>query len=82
MNRVPPHADVRGYEARIADVTLPDPDDRHVLAAAMHAGASVVVTLNTRDFPAGVLGPLGIEAQSPDELLRGLNAGDPDLMCP
>jgi hypothetical protein len=43
--------------------------DRHVLAAAMKAGAQTVVTFNIRHFPAKSTEPLGIEAQSPDEFL-------------
>src|SRR5271165_1577901 len=38
MRRVLPDADVRGYEPRIAGLALPDPDDRHVLAAAIESG--------------------------------------------
>mgnify|MGYP001087561615 CR=1 FL=1 len=46
---------VDGYEELVARLTLPDPDDRHVLAAAIRCGASVIVTFNQRDFPADVL---------------------------
>ena len=51
MNRALPGADVRGYERHIGGLELPDPDDRHVLAAAITAGASRIVTWNLRDFP-------------------------------
>jgi predicted nucleic acid-binding protein len=46
---------VEGYESLIPGLTLPDPEDRHVLAAAIRAGASVIVTFNLRDFPADAL---------------------------
>ncbi len=49
-----------------------DPKDRHVLAAAVGAGAQVVVTNNLRDFPPDACGPLGIEALSPDDFLIDL----------
>lgn len=60
---------VDGYEELIPALTLPDPDDRHVLAAAIKAGADVIVTVNLKDFPAGELDKFGIEAQHPDEFV-------------
>ena len=63
---------VRGYEPLIAGLSLPDPDDRHVLAAAICAGAQVIVTNNIKDFPADRLAPFGIEAQTPDEFVLHL----------
>lgn len=58
---------VSGYEPLEAALSLPDPDDRHVLAAAIHCHAGVIVTYNLKDFPAGALAPHGINAQHPDE---------------
>lgn len=63
---------VTGYEPLIPSITLPDPDDRHVLAAAIVGGADVIVTRNLRDFPAECLAPYEIEAQHPDEFVRHL----------
>jgi predicted nucleic acid-binding protein len=60
---------VTGYEDLIEGLRLPDPNDRHVLAAAIRGRADVIVTRNVRDFPADVLGPFGIEAQHPDEFV-------------
>ncbi len=63
---------VEDYEHRIAALTLPDANDRHVLAAAIEAGASVIVTFNLSDFPRRVLSAYGIEAQHPDVFLSAL----------
>ena len=60
---------VTGYEPLIASLTLPDPDDRHVLAAAIAGRCDVIVTQNLRDFPEAALAPFEIEAQHPDEFL-------------
>ena len=60
---------VTGYEPLIDTLQLPDPNDRHVLAAAIHAGAGSVITNNIRDFPTAVLATYGIEAITPDEFL-------------
>jgi predicted nucleic acid-binding protein len=63
---------VTGYEDLIPGLQLPDPNDRHVLAAAIRGRADVIVTANLRDFPAETLAPLGIEAQHPDEFVLHL----------
>lgn len=68
---------VTGYEHLIPTLTLPDPDDRHVLAAAIVGEASVIVTRNLRDFPEDVLDLHNIEAMHPDEFIRGLLNVDP-----
>ena len=69
MDRHIPASLVTGYELLIPTVTLPDPDDRHVLAAAIHGGAGAIVTFNLSDFPQSVLGSFGIEAVHPDEFV-------------
>ncbi len=51
---------VEGYESLIDTLDLPDPNDRHVLAAAIHAGAKIIVTFNLGDFPKSALAPYGI----------------------
>lgn len=63
---------VTGYEDLIPGLRLPDPNDRHVLAAAIRGGADVIVTLNLKDFPVSVMGVFGIEAQHPDEFVLRL----------
>jgi len=72
MDNAIPDCLVEGYEDLMADVSLPDPDDRHVLAAAIHGDASVIVTFNLRDFPHESLAPFGIEALHPDDFILQL----------
>jgi hypothetical protein len=63
---------VTGHEALVDALSLPDVDDRHVLAAAIRCGAEVIVTENLADFPADVLAQFHIEAQSPDQFVLHL----------
>jgi hypothetical protein len=60
---------VTGYEPLIDGLTLPDPDDRHVLAAAIRCDADLILTFNLKDFPPAALAPFGIEVQHPDTFL-------------
>ena len=73
-------ATVTGYEHLIPTLSLPDPDDRHVLAAAIQGGASVIVTSNLVDFPAVALAPHGITALTPDAFVLGLLAADAETV--
>ena len=50
-------------------LSLPDVNDRHVLAAAVAGHADSIVTINIKDFPSSILEPLGITALHPDEFL-------------
>ena len=65
-----PDALIGGYADLIPSLSLPDPDDRHVLAAAITARADVIVTNNLVHFPADALAAYRLEAQSPDEFLH------------
>jgi predicted nucleic acid-binding protein len=77
MRRAIPDALVTGHTARIPGLSLPDPDDRHVLAAAIATAADAIVTFNLRDFPAAVLTGHGVEAMHPDDFLMGFAAAMP-----
>ncbi|MFD5561237.1 PIN domain-containing protein [Kitasatospora griseola] len=63
---------VTNYEPLIEGLKLPDPDDRHVLAAAIKAGAQVIVTNNLKDFPPDYLAEWDIERKSPDDFVMDL----------
>lgn len=69
MNTHVPRAVVKEFEHRIESLQLPDSEDRHVLAAAIHIGATYIVTFNHRDFPASALDPYGIQTIGPDALI-------------
>ena len=63
---------VTGYEPLIETLDLPDPNDRHVLAAAIVAGASFIVTNNIKDFPAALLDNYGVQTRKTDAFLCDL----------
>ncbi|MEV0360381.1 PIN domain-containing protein [Nocardia sp. NPDC050697] len=60
---------VRNHEPLIEAVKLPDPDDRHVVAAAIMAGAQQIVTANLVDFPDEQLARWHVRAIGPDEFV-------------
>ncbi|MCA9543797.1 MAG: PIN domain-containing protein [Myxococcales bacterium] len=72
MNRAVRDVLVTGYEPLIDGLVLPDPDDRHVVAAAIRCGAQAIVTANRKDFPASALEPLGLAVLHPDEFVLDL----------
>lgn len=72
---------VSGYEDLIPGLHLPDPDDRHVLAAAIRAQAGVIVTFNLTDFPREYLAGFGIESQHPDDFIVHLLNISPGTVC-
>ena len=70
MDRAFEDALVEGWEPLEQGIVLPDPNDRHVVAAAIRGRADVIVTENTKDFPERTLQPLGLKALRLDEFLR------------
>ena len=71
MSTAFPLAAVAGYQSLIDGLTC-DPKDRHVLAAAVRAGAAAIVTFNVDDFPEASVAPYEIEATHPDPFLLDL----------
>jgi hypothetical protein len=72
---------VTGYHDLIPALTLPDPDDRHVLAAAIRCGATVIVTSNLKDFPVDTLKQYDIEPQHPDDFFNCIFDLSPSRFC-
>ncbi|MFZ4470689.1 MAG: PIN domain-containing protein [Pirellula sp.] len=72
---------VTGYESLIPSLSLPDLNDRHVLAAAIRCGANSIVTFNTKDFPTRSLEPFGIEAFHPEEFVLSQLDRAPSVVC-
>jgi len=64
-----PEACITGYEPLIPAIELPDPEDRHVVAAAILGHANAIVTFNTKDFPPDRLELFGLLLQSLDDFL-------------
>ncbi|WP_119393666.1 PIN domain-containing protein [Salinibius halmophilus] len=72
MNRHVPGCLVEGYESLVPSVELPDPDDRHVVAAAVQTRAEAIVTFNLKDFPEGSLAKYNLKAIHPDDFISDL----------
>jgi len=80
MDKAALDALVEGYEHLIPTLSLPDENDRHVLAAAIRGEAQVIVTMNLKDFPDAVLQHCEMEAQHPDEFIMQLIELAPDVV--
>ncbi len=78
MEKALPGASVSDYRQYIDGIALRDPDDRHVVAAGIAAGASVIVTWNVRDFPKKELARHGLAKVDPDTFLMELYAAAQD----
>ncbi len=81
MNQSVPDCLVDNYGWMIDFLELPDPDDRHILAAAIKCQADVIVTSNLKDFPEETLSKFDVEAQSPDTFLSHLYDLNPPAFC-
>ncbi|UAM97218.1 PIN domain-containing protein [Polaribacter litorisediminis] len=78
-NQAFPDALVNNYSGLISSLKLPDPKDRHVLAAAIKTNANVIVTNNIKDFPKEYLASFGLTAKTADDFLTDIVDLNPDL---
>ena len=81
INNIHPQVLVTNYESLIEEITLPDADDCHVLAAAIKCNASVIITNNLKHFPEQVTSTYNIKALSPDKFICKLIDEDAGLVC-
>lgn len=72
MKSVLPEADVRNYERHESTIALPDPNDHHVVAAAIEAHASIILTWNLKHFPESETAKHNIAVRDPDSFLTVL----------
>ncbi|MGX9354227.1 RSP_2648 family PIN domain-containing protein [Roseobacteraceae bacterium S113] len=72
-----PNAETSWAPSLEARLWLPDPNDTHVLAAAIASSADGIVTVNAKDFPRHILAEEGLSRNDPDALLAGFCAADP-----
>ncbi len=72
---------VTGYEEIIPQLELPDPGDRHVLAAAIKSRSRFIITFNIRDFPVQSLAIYDIQALHPDNFILRLLTIDRKAVC-
>lgn len=72
-----PRATLREQPNIEARVSLPDPNDEHVLAVAIAGHADAIVTFNAQDFPRPVLAEFGIDRRDPDGFLWELWSRNP-----
>lgn len=83
LNAAYPHAEVKPTAAarrKINQLDMPDDDDRHVLAAAVSAGADILCTNNIKDFPREAMDQFRIELLTADALLSRLATLHPSKM--
>jgi hypothetical protein len=80
MNSAVPECLVVGFEKHVQSIQLPDPNDRHVVAAAITCGAEFIITMNTRDFPDNAIAPFMMKAVHPDAFVLEAIEQQPDAI--
>jgi hypothetical protein len=73
-----PDAVITDFEGIEFTLSLPDADDRHVVAAAITSGAGRIATFNLKDFPEDAVRGYGISVCAPDDIFLDIAAADPE----
>lgn len=81
MNAAVPDCLVEGYEGLEIGLSLPDSNDRHVLAAAIQCKAKIIITQNLKDFPPKVLTQHRMQAQHPDDFVLRCTNRHPEIVA-
>lgn len=76
-----PKAEVTAHPGLEARLWLPDPNDVHVLAAAIAGSADLILTQNAKDFPRQILAEEGLSRSDPDAYLMGFAQARPEEMA-
>jgi hypothetical protein len=71
---------VEGYEELIPTITLPDADDRHIVAAAIKSEARLILTINLKDFPQQTLAAWKLTTKHPDDFTSELLQSDQEAV--
>jgi predicted nucleic acid-binding protein len=76
-----PGAEVEDYGHLTDEIELPDGDDRHVLAAAVHGECDLLVTFNEKDFPDEAVAERDVQVLTADEAVFMLAGVFPDRIA-
>ena len=79
MHQAIPDLEIKksSYQKFISSLELPDPNDRHVLAAAIAGQVDIIVTKNIKDFPSQIFEKFGIKILHPDDFVIFLISLEP-----
>lgn len=81
MNIAFPDSTVENFEELIPSLSLPDENDRHILACAIKCKADLITTFNLKDFPSKMVDKYDIQIQNPDELICNLIDLNEKIAC-
>lgn len=81
MNTAFPDSTIEHFEELIPGLSLPDEDDRHVLACAIKCKADLITTFNLKHFPSKIIEKFDIQIQNPDELICNIIDLNEKIAC-